>query len=90
MDKDIIEALHGNKKAFLYMDREHREKAYAIGRSNFFWLNSSGDYDNVGQVTDEKDFSLGVVYRLSRDYSPTPQVTECEVKVKDGDLWWFS
>jgi len=84
---DITKALKDNKEAFMYMPPEMQEKAKGIGRSSFLYLDCNGHYSDIGNVSDEADFSKGIVYRLRPDYEESG-VVELVVEEGDGRLFF--
>jgi hypothetical protein len=65
-----------------------QEKLSEIGKVEFdVFVGHSVGWEDSNTST---NFVHCRTYRLRPDYEEKPEIVECEVKERDGDLWWYS
>ena len=87
-DKEIIQALKENEKAFGLMSEDMRVKARDIGNKEFcLYTNSHDEWMRITIYQD--DFDDCYAYCLRSNYEEKPEIVECEIKIGRNDLLYF-
>ena len=74
-----IEELKNNLAEFRFMPKTLSDRATAIGRGQFEILFPNGTFQKGSSVV----FDPKGVFRLRKDYTPEPDIVECEIKWED-------
>ena len=88
---ELIEALKDNEKPFGLMSEEMQAKMEEIGYEYCECYENTEKYE-WGPLIQFNEYNFGqeYTYRLRPNYEENPEIVECEVKEKDGDLWAFT